>query len=69
VTDDFVQASLFVAIGTTMAIVGSIMLKRVIGLGARIEATTAFFVFIVICGLTLTVVGLGVLSLMWSTDL
>ena len=68
-TDDFVQAGLFVAIGTTMAVVGSIMLKRMIGLGARIEATTAFFVLMVVCGLVLTVVGLGILSLMWSTDL
>ena len=68
-TDDFVQAGLFVAIGATMVTVGSIMLKRMIGLGAKIEATTAFFVLIIACGLVLSVVGLGILSLMWSTDL
>ena len=68
-TDDFVQAGLFVAIGTAMAVVGSIMLKRTSCLAPRIEAKTAFFLFTVVVGLVLVVVGLGIISLMWSTDL
>ena len=68
-TDDFVQASLFVAIGTAMAVVGSSMLKRTSRLAPRFETKIAFFLFTAVVGLVLAVVGLVILSLMWSTDL
>ncbi len=68
-SDDFVQAGLFVAIGTAMAVFGSIMLKRTPRAERGFEAKTAFFLFAAVVGLVLAVVGLGILSLVWSTDL
>ena len=67
--DDFVQAGLFVVIGTAMVVVGSIMLKRNTRLTPRFEAKIALFLFAVVAGLVLAGVGLGTLSLMGSTDL
>ncbi len=67
--DDFVQAGLFVAIGTAMAVVGSIKLKRTSRTARSFEAQTAVLLFVVVAGLVLAVVGLGILVLMGSTGL
>ena len=68
-TDDFVQAGLFVAGGLTMAIGGSVRLKRMVGMGAKVEATTALLLLMIVVGALLAIVGLGILSLHGSTDL
>ena len=67
--DDFVQAGLFVATGTAMVVVGSIMLKRTSRPVPGFEAKTAVFLGVVVVGLVLALVGIGRLSLMGSTDL
>ena len=52
-----------------MAVVGSIKLKRTTRLAPKFEAKTAVFLFVLMLGLVLAVVGLGILSLMGRTDL
>ena len=68
-SDHFVQAGLFVVIGTAMAVLGSIKLKRMSRQSHGLEARTAFFLFTVLVGLVLAVVGLSIFLLMGSTDL